>query len=104
MGRAPSRFRDLALLLVQIARLHETKLEMYMERTVAEKVNSILRSVTREIDDSIREVMNSSTQEEFQSYRRVAGKFMGEIFVEILQPIYDQYPDLTPKELRFPRK
>ena len=71
-----------------------------MDRTVAEKVNSILRNVTREIDDSVRLVMESSAQEDLQAYRRIAGKLMGQIFLEILQPIYDQYPDLAPSELQ----
>lgn len=71
-----------------------------MERVVAEELNVILRNVTRELDDSVRVVMNNSSQEEFQRYRRIAGKLMGEILLEILQPIYSEYPDLTPRDLR----
>lgn len=73
-----------------------------MDRSAAENVISIFANVTREIDDSIREVMAHSTEEEFRKYRRIAGKLMGEIFLDILQPIFDEYPDLTPKELRIP--
>jgi hypothetical protein len=44
--------------------------------------------------------MNEVPGKEFEQYRRAAGRIMGEIFVEILQPLYDEHPDLIPDQLR----
>ncbi len=71
-----------------------------MDRATAGRVEELLRHVTKELDDSIGIVMEASPPDEFQSYRRLAGDLMGAIFLDILQPIYREHPDLTPPELR----
>lgn len=52
------------------------------------------------MDESIRDVMNKDGGENFEWYRRASGKIMGEVFVEVLQPLYDEHPDLVPDQLR----
>jgi hypothetical protein len=37
---------------------------------------------------------------EFEAYRVVVGRLMGEMFVEVSMPIFVQYPDLKPPELK----
>jgi hypothetical protein len=71
-----------------------------MERAAAEKIEKIMRDVSGELDESIRIARDNTNDHEFVLYRRLVGKLMGEIFVEILQPIYSQYPELTPENLR----
>jgi hypothetical protein len=71
-----------------------------MNRTTAEKLEQILRNVSAELDRSIRIVRDNSSEEDFIRYRRLVGKLMGEIFVEVLQPIYLEYPELTPDGLK----
>lgn len=71
-----------------------------MERATAEKIEKIMRGVSGELDESIRIVRDNTSEQEFARYRRLVGKLMGEIFVELLQPIYSQYPELTPENLR----
>jgi hypothetical protein len=73
---------------------------MISDRATAEKVEKIMRGVSAQINESIRIVMEGDGANEFQSYRLAAGKVMGEVFLEILTPIYSVHPDLTPPELR----
>jgi hypothetical protein len=44
--------------------------------------------------------MDNCDEATFHHYRRIAGKLMGEILIEILNPIYAAHPDLTPPGLR----
>ena len=72
-----------------------------MDKKLAKRISEIMQDITGQLDISIRLVMdNTDNAQDFQKYRRLVGKLMGEIFAEILQPIYDQYPDLTPAGLR----
>ena len=74
-----------------------------MDRDVAREINSLMIGISGQLDDSIRLVMERSGPEEFRRYRQAAGKMMGILFVEILTPIYEEHPDLTPEELRKPQ-
>jgi negative regulator of replication initiation len=58
-----------------------------MNRVAAERVSATFQSVTAQIDDSIRVMEKLISITEFSEYRRAAGRIMGEIFLEILQPI-----------------
>ncbi len=71
-----------------------------MKRETAEMIKELMERVTREVDDSIRYVMENEPQDEFFQYRRAAGKPLGYIYFDILRRIYDEHPDLTPPGLR----
>jgi hypothetical protein len=70
-----------------------------MNYDTAKQVETILQHVHERLNDSIKVVMNSSDPDEFHRYRRQIGKIMGEIFLEIQQPLYAEHPDLTPPGL-----
>lgn len=67
-----------------------------MTRITATELEALLRNVSADLDRSIRIVKHGESEEEFVRYRTLIGRIMGEIFVEVLQPIYSQFPDLTP--------
>ena len=69
-----------------------------MDRATAAKVESVMRTISAQINETIRLVMDECEQDEFESYRKVAGQLMGEIFCDVLSPIYEAHPDLTPAE------
>jgi hypothetical protein len=71
-----------------------------MNLATAQEIAKRLQDVTAQLDDSIRIVQSSSTAEEFNKYRRIMGKLMGEIFLEVLQPLYNEYPSIVPPRLR----
>ncbi len=39
---------------------------------------------------------------EFQQLRRTVGRAMGEIYVELLMPLFKAFPHLTPPDLKPP--
>ncbi|WP_206244054.1 hypothetical protein [Novosphingobium terrae] len=46
--------------------------------------------------------MDAADEDEVHRYKRAVGQVMGGIFLDIKSPIFEQYPDLTPAELRSP--
>jgi len=75
---------------------------MIKNRRVAEQISKLMLETGAGIDDSIGLVKDQCTEKEFQSYRKAAGRVMGEILLEILNPIFKEHPELKPKELYVP--
>jgi hypothetical protein len=71
-----------------------------MDRDIAEHIQNITEDFFTKLDNSIRLVMERSPDEEFQRYRRAAGKVLGYTYMDIQCPIYEEHPDLTPPGLR----
>jgi len=75
-------------------------MEIKMDRATAEHIDAIMREISGRLNESIKLVMTNSPPEEFKSYRHKIGKIMGEIFLEIQEPLYAEHPELTPPDLR----
>ena len=71
-----------------------------MEKPVAQEISLLMLEISKQLDASVRTVMDTCEQREFEQYRLAVGKLMGGIFVDILTPIFKQYPDLTPEGLK----
>jgi ribosome recycling factor len=71
-----------------------------MDRATAEQVETIMREVRERLNDSLKIVMKNCEQDEFHLYRRSIGKIMGEIFLEIQEPLYIKHPEITPPGLK----
>ena len=71
-----------------------------MKRELAEQIVSKLHKATVEIDETIALVQKECTDEAFREYRRAAGYAMGYLFTDIIRPIFQEYPDLMPEEMR----
>jgi hypothetical protein len=71
-----------------------------MDRTIADKINHLMLDISARLDESVRLAMDNSDGEEFQRYRRAVGKILGEIYLEVLSPLYAQHPSLVPKGLQ----
>jgi hypothetical protein len=71
-----------------------------MNKETAREVERLMRQATYHLDESVRIVLENCDQEELHGYRRSIGRIMGEIYLEIMCPIYEQYDDLMPDELR----
>ena len=53
----------------------------------------------RSHDRSILTVQKKCSLEEFKAYRLATAKVLGEILLEVLNPLYDEHPDLKPAGL-----
>lgn len=74
-----------------------------MEKDTAKQLIGMMLECSKKLDDSIVLLTETTTGDESMKLRRAAGKIMGHIFVEILDPIYREHPDLEPEELRSKR-
>ncbi len=72
------------------------------EQLAAEVIRRSL-SVTAELDDLVRLARDSRMEdEEYQHFRRTMGRAMGELYVELLLPLFKTYPHLAPDDLAPP--
>jgi len=75
-----------------------------MNETMASEVIRRANNITAELDDMVRLAMESGMDaEEFHQFRRTVGGVMGEIYLELLLPIFKNFPHLTPAELVPPK-
>ena len=70
---------------------------MIESEKVAAEISALMLRISAEVDESVRMVMNTCDQDDFKSYRRAAGRVMGEILLEVLNPLYAVHPALKPE-------
>lgn len=71
-----------------------------MDHDTAAKVLSAAFEASSILDQSIHHVMSSGTPEEVTGYKRAVGRVMGEILLQILNPVIADHPDLAPEGWR----
>lgn len=74
-----------------------------MKKETAKQIISLMLDCSRKLDDAVLLLSDPAEEEDAIRLRRAAGKIMGHIFVDLLDPVYRQYPDLEPEELRSQR-
>lgn len=71
-----------------------------IDKKLAESIKALALDCVRKLDASVKDAIDNAPEQHASMYRRLVGKVMGQIFTEILTPIYVAYPDLEPEELR----
>lgn len=66
---------------------------------VAKQISELMLEYGAKLDASIALVMESCPEDEFKRYRLAAGKVLGEMLLEIMNPLYAKHPDLKPAGL-----
>jgi hypothetical protein len=69
------------------------------EKELAKRMLDLMEAISAQVNESIREVQQQCTEEEFKAYRRGAGRVMGYAFTDVMAPIYQEHPDLKPAGL-----
>jgi hypothetical protein len=72
---------------------------MLTNKTTAAEINKLMLEMGAKLDASVVLVEQTCSENEFKEYRRVVGKLMGEILLEVMNPLYEMNPELKPKEL-----
>lgn len=75
-----------------------------MNIEVAEKVAVLMLQINSKLNDSVAYVRDTCNKEEFEAYRKAAGKLMGAILIDVEEPIYKEHPSLRPDGLDGPYK
>jgi hypothetical protein len=71
-----------------------------MSRAKAEKLVELMLRHGRELDKSVRCVQSAASQAEFDRFRKPVGRIMGHMLLEVMNPIFDEHPDLKSPQLR----
>jgi hypothetical protein len=70
------------------------------DRDEAARIADLMLDLGARLDASLTHVQKVAPAEDFVAYRRAVGKVMGEILLEVLNPLYALHPDLKPSQLR----
>ena len=81
-------------------RSDQQKGAMFKDKEVASDVSKLMFALGAQLNGSLLRVQERCPTSEFEAYRAVVGRLMGEMFVEVTMPIFAQYPELKPPELK----
>ena len=71
-----------------------------MKEQVARNVSALMLQSVSQLDKTVQIVKENCDKNEFSTYHKKVGNIMGQVYCDILTPIYDQYPNLMPDELK----
>jgi hypothetical protein len=72
---------------------------MISDTEVAKNISFLMLEIGARLNASVAEIQERCPNDEFTAYRRAVGSVMGEMFVEIMKPLYATHPEITPPEL-----
>jgi hypothetical protein len=75
-----------------------------MTRNEAEKLSRLFLKIGGDLNQSIAFVQHHDSEEEFIQYRQVAGKLMGDLYLDAMEPLWKRFPDLRPDDMGGPYK
>jgi hypothetical protein len=70
-----------------------------MKLKTARKMERELRKAYRHLDACVFDAKRGMEGAEFDRWKIELGNVMGLVFLRLQQPIYDEHPQLTPKQL-----
>jgi hypothetical protein len=68
-----------------------------MTKTTAQAVSDLLRAAAGKLDESVG-VVQDCAPSELDAYRRSVGTVMAAIYLDLLTPLYAQYPEIDPEK------
>lgn len=74
--------------------------EVAMKNSTAQNLSMLMLELTAKLNESVTLVRDTCDEEEFIHYRKVVATIMGNILIDVLNPIYEEFPELKPPELR----
>jgi hypothetical protein len=72
---------------------------MIKNKEVASRVSQLMLEFGAKLNESVALAKERCSDAEFKAYRTVVGRLMGEMLLEVMNPLYAEHPDLKPKEL-----
>jgi hypothetical protein len=73
---------------------------MIEKKEIAAQISALMIEYGAKLDASVAMVRDHCSENELKEYRRVTGKIMGDMLLEIMNPLYQRHPDLKPPQLR----
>lgn len=75
-----------------------------MNYNLAKELLSDFRLVRKVLNETIWKAKRGCAPDEYEKFRRAVGVVMGELFAEVVNPLYYEHPSLEPAELKQPRR
>jgi len=73
-----------------------------MTQSEAKEHAAKFAALCAKLDDSLHAFKAAASRSQCREYTRLVGKVMGEVFCCVLDPIWRQYPEIEPPEMRAP--
>ena len=70
-----------------------------MKEEDAEKLSIVLMQANALLDQAVAFVKDKDSKENFEQFRLAAGKAMGEIYLEMEEPLWKRFPKLRPEPM-----
>ncbi len=70
-----------------------------MNKQVASEIINLMVEFGSKLNHSITDIQDNCTEEEFNNYRKAVGKLMGNMLLDVMNPIFDEHPELKPDKL-----
>ena len=51
------------------------------------------------VDNHLSNLQEALTKDEFSEYAQKTGKIMGEIYLQVLRPLWEEFPELLPEQM-----
>lgn len=71
-----------------------------MQKEIAKEVNTLMLEFSGRLNDSIRLVQQNCSKDEFENYREEVSKLMTIMYLDIMKPIHQRYPEFEPDALK----
>ena len=72
---------------------------MFEDKETAKHILQVFLNINSQMNDSIRDVENKTSPEEFKTFKRGVGHVIYEVFEQIVEPICKQHPSLRPPDM-----
>lgn len=72
---------------------------MIHDKQAAKVISELMLEFGARLDGSVKMIKERGEPEEFESYRRAVGKVMGSMLLDVMNPLYEEHPDLKPEGL-----
>jgi hypothetical protein len=97
-----SKTEELAATETQKGRRHNirkrTEIEMELEQ--AKAISELALRASGDLNSALIELLKGADSEESTRYKQIIGSILGEIYFNILRPVYQLYPDVAPDDLQ----
>jgi hypothetical protein len=70
-----------------------------MDRATAQRISALMLDYGAKLDESVDFVKTRCSDEEFNRYKEAVGRILGNMLLDIMNPLYEEHPDLRPPNL-----
>ena len=68
-----------------------------MKTEAAQQLSDQLNDIVGRLNESIKLVQLNCDEAEFAAYRKVVGRVMGNLILEVINPLYEKNPEVKPE-------